>query len=86
VGDDQLIGTGGTNASGFFSITLIRALVAGEQIYPVDTCQAGGLVGPIVTVARSAPAPAMSPAMIVVLSAVLSLVGIYGLTRVRWGR
>ena len=83
--DDNLIGQGGTNSSGVFTITLTRPLVAGEEIYALDTCEGvpPGQLGPIIIVVRPAPAPVMSPAMIVVLAASLSLVGLLGLSRLR---
>jgi hypothetical protein len=90
VPDDLVIGHGGTNAAGFFSMTLTRPLVPGEEIYSQDDCVLNGgvigpaaLRGPIVVVTRPAPAPTLSPAMIVVLAATLSLVGLFGLARVR---
>jgi hypothetical protein len=78
-GDDQVIGDGSTNAAGFFTITLRRALVAGEEIYARDDCLQ--ITGPITVVARPAPVPVLSPAVLVVLSAALSVVGLLALAQ-----
>ena len=81
-GDDQIIGHGGTNGAGIFTITLTRPLVGGEEIYVQDDCAAGGSVrGPITVVSVPAGVPALSSSMIVVLAAFLSLVGVFGLAR-----
>ncbi len=82
-GDDNVLGQGGTSAAGFFSITLTRPLVGGEPIYVIDSCLGTppGQVGAVILVSRSAPAPALSPGMILALAASLTLVGLLGLRR-----
>jgi len=62
-GDDQLIGTGGTDAGGNFTdgqagIGLTRALIVGERVYAID--RLNGLVGPPVLV-QGAQIPDLNP-------------------------
>jgi len=78
--DDELLGTGGTDASGIFvdaegnpGIPVWPPLRQGERIFPVDVCQ--GLVGQSAR-ATAAVAPAASPFGLVLLVGVLALIGL----------
>ena len=81
--DDELLGTGGINASGNFvdaqgsiGIPLSRPLVLGDVLFAVDACQA--LVGPVAVVGAPAPAPALSTPLLLVAAAFLALIGWLG--------
>ena len=84
-----MLGSGGTDATGHFvdanglGIGLSRPLKENEQIYPIDICITPQLVGPTVTVALRALAPAMSPFMTLTLVGVLSGFGFWKLTGAR---
>jgi hypothetical protein len=77
--DDELLGTGGTDATGSFvdateqpGIGLSRALGAEERLFAVDAC--ANLVG---AVARArVPAPALSTAALVLTAALLLFAGV----------
>ncbi len=76
--DDELLGQGGTDANGNFSIMLLRPLVAGDRIYIIDVCPPFDVdtpqVGPIALIFDPAVAPAMSWTMLA--AALLLLSGI----------
>lgn len=81
--DDELLGTGGINASGSFvdaqgaiGIPLSRPLVLGDVLFAVDACQA--LVGPVAVVGAPAPAPALSPPLLLAAGVLLALIGWVG--------
>ena len=85
-GDDTIIGTGGTNSNGSFTITVMPALTCNERLYAVDVCDTsvpGGRVGPIFRVFCPAPVPAMSASSTGLLIAILGLIGLAGLLRPR---
>ncbi len=76
--DDQLIGTGGTDAAGNFvdgsdvpGIALTRPLGAGERLFAFDACNF--LLGATVTV--RAGAPALSHALLMLVAVLLALLG-----------
>ena len=78
VNGNQVIGSGGTNGTGAFfdgalGIGLTRALVAGEQIFAVDTVNS--VTGPTVTVGPQPPAniPTLDAHGIVALGVLLGL-------------
>lgn len=82
--DDQLIGTGGTDAAGNFvdgsdaaGIALTRPLGAGERVFAFDACN--DLLGAIVTV--RAAAPALSASLLIVGAGLLGLLGFRRLSR-----
>lgn len=84
--DDELLGTGGTDASGNFvdaegnlGTPLSRPLGLGDVLFAVDTCQ--GLVGPVAVVGAPAPAPTLSAAVLVAAAALLALIGWLGVLR-----
>lgn len=57
--NDVLIGTGGVNGAGNFSVTVAQ-LRAGQRIYPRDTCNPGAPIGPAVTVQSGGQIPDLS--------------------------
>jgi len=67
--DDELLGSGTSNAQGTFVISLSRSLVVGESIYPVDVTN--NITGPPVTVREIAPIPATTPLGVAALIALL---------------
>ena len=78
--DDQLLGTGGVNASGLFvdemgnpGIPLETPLRPRERIFAVDVCQ--GLVGQVATVLAT-QAPAASTFGLAIMVAMLALIGL----------
>ena len=80
-GDDVVLGTGSTDASGNFVITVSPPLVGGHKIFPRDMCDM--VTGVPVVVALPVTAPALTPVMIVLLGAAL---GLLGFARTRWSR
>jgi hypothetical protein len=82
-GDDTLLGSSGTNASGQFCITTSAPLQCRQQVVAIDVCQTPPLVGNSFFVRCEAPVPVMSPAMAAALVFLLSLIGLYGLRRLR---
>lgn len=78
-----MIGIGSIDASGHFTVTLIAPLTVGEKIYALDVCVEPALMGPVVIVPPPSVAPLMSPAMLLMLIATLSIVGLLGLSTVR---
>jgi len=86
-GDDQLLGSGGTDSSGAFvdleglGIGLSRPLRSAELIYAVDGCFQGSLVGPTAAVTSPTGAPLLSPLMTLLLAGGLGMVGIWRLMR-----
>jgi hypothetical protein len=81
--DDELLGSGGTDASGNFvdasdaaGIPLSRGLNTSDRIFAADVCE--GFIGAVVGVV--APAPTLSAAGLVLLVAALVLLGLRGLT------
>jgi hypothetical protein len=86
-GDDQLLGTGGINASGLFvdamgnpGIAVAPSLRLGERLIAVDVCQ--GLIGPLATVSNRTLAPTASPLALALLAGLLTILGVWRL-RVR---
>ena len=86
-GDDQLLGTGGVNASGLFvdamghpGIPVAPPLSLGERLFAVDVCQ--GLVGPVAIVSNRTLAPTISPLALALRAGLLSILGVWRL-RVR---
>ena len=82
--DDQLIGTGGTDAAGNFvdgsdaaGIALTRRLLAGDSLFAFDACN--DLRG--ATVSARASAPALSPSLSIVVAGLLGLLGVLRLSR-----
>ena len=82
--DDQLIGTGGTDAAGNFvdgsdaaGIALTRRLGSGERVFAFDACN--DLRG--TTISVRAPAPALSPSLFIVVAGMLGLLGFRRLSR-----
>jgi hypothetical protein len=84
VGDDPVIGTGMTDGSGKFTITVSPALVCGQKIYAA-TCPdtIAPVMGPMIVVACTSPAPLLSTTSIALLAAVLGLLGLLGIARSR---
>jgi hypothetical protein len=85
--DDELLGTGGTDAAGSFvdlsdmpGIPLSRPLGIGARIFASDVCE--GLTGAVV--AALVPAPVLSAAGLGVAVGLLLIVALIGLTRARW--
>ncbi len=88
--DDELLGTGGIDASGNFvdatgnlGIPLSRPLVLGDALFATDVCQ--GLVGQAAVIGAPAPAPALSPTLLAVAAGLLALIGSLGVLRLRPG-
>jgi hypothetical protein len=81
--DDELLGTGGTDAGGNFTIMLVRPLVPGDQIFVVDVCADPIVVGPAMPVFVPAPAPALSGFFLVVALLVLSGLALSSIRRRR---
>ncbi len=79
--DDVLLGTGGTDANGNYAIGLNRPLKAGDVIFIVDTCAIPPASGPLDLITGAAPAPALSPALLAVALAMLSLIALTGTRR-----
>jgi hypothetical protein len=86
--DDELLGTGGTDASGNFvdaaenlGIPLSRPLMLGDALFAADACH--GLVGQVAVVGAPATAPALSPAFLALAAALLALIGSLGVLRLR---
>ena len=78
--DDQLLGAGGTNASGIFvdamgnpGIAVAPPLRYSEDIFAVDVCQ--GLVGEVTTVSAT-PAPVASDLGLLLIACLLALLGV----------
>jgi len=84
VDDGPPLGTGKTDPTGKFTITLSSPLTCREKIFAIDVCAMPPLVGPAFVVICIPAAPTMSPPMILVLIGILSLVGLLGLARIRW--
>ena len=78
-----VLGTGGTDANGNFTIPLSDPLRCGERLFARDVCNMPPLTGPVFIVICKV-APAMSPAMILVLVTLLGIVGLLQLARLRW--
>ena len=88
--DDELLGTGGIDASGNFvdatgnlGIPLSRPLALGDALFATDVCQ--GLVGQVAVIGAPAPAPALSPTLLAVAAGLLALIGSLGVLRLRPG-
>ena len=84
--DDELLGTGGTDANGSFvdamgmpGIMLSRPITAADRLFAVDVCE--NQVG--ATVKVRAAAPALSPPMLALAVALLLLIAVPSLVRVR---
>jgi hypothetical protein len=73
-----------TNSNGNFSVPVSPPLVPGTFVYCSDGCNDPGFQAGIDVVVQPAPvAPLLSPQMILLLAAILGLVGLVGLARVR---
>ncbi len=83
--DDVLLGQGGTDAGGNFSIVLTRPLVAGDVIYALDVCDDPPLAGALLLIFDPAAAPLLSASMIAVGIGVLGLVALLAMARLRKG-
>jgi hypothetical protein len=81
--DDELLGQGGTDAGGNFSITLNRPLVAGDVIYAIDVCGTPPLVGALSLIVDPAAAPLLSAPMVAMGIAILGLVGLLAVGRLK---
>lgn len=87
--DDMEIGRGGTDGSGNFrdggdpGIAVVPPLAAGDRICAVDVCSDPPRDGNCVLVTAPAPAPAMSPRGLMGAVALLSLVAMVGVMRLR---
>lgn len=80
--DDMTLGTGGTDATGCFTIELGAALVCNDRIYAQDVCSMTfPVVGAIFGTDCIVPAPLLSPMMFGALLAALSAVALFGLRR-----
>jgi len=80
--NDMLIGQGSVDAQGKFFIGVSPPLVAGDKIYAFDVCNT--LTGPVVTVvAPGQTVPLLSPPTLLGMALILTLVGIYGMIRMR---
>lgn len=79
--DDRVVGTGGTNSAGKFTIQLTAPLTCGEKLFAEDVCAMPALMGPIFTVICAPVAPTMSPPMVIALVAMLVLAGWLRLAR-----
>ena len=78
---DTLLGSGPTDGSGMFSIVLSQPLAANQCIYAYDTCT-DRLSDP--ACARvPAPAPAMSPRLMLLALGMLCLIALFSLVRMR---
>ncbi|MBI3783962.1 MAG: hypothetical protein HY270_11225 [Deltaproteobacteria bacterium] len=86
-GNDTEISSGNfgvtKNPDGTFTITLNTPLPAGDTVYATDGCYDPMLVGPNQLVQQPEAAAALSPRMLVALTAILSAVGVLGLSRLR---
>jgi hypothetical protein len=87
-GDDEPLGTGGTDAGGNFNdgangIGLTRELVGGDRIFPCDT--ANGVNGPPVLVPSLPPAqiPSVTEVGAAILASVLALAMLWRVALVR---
>ena len=78
---DTLLGSGPSNASGFFNIPIAPPLQARECIYAFDTCS--GLTSPVRCATQPAPAPALSGRALLLACVILSAVALLGLMRLR---
>jgi hypothetical protein len=81
-GDDVLLGSGGTDAAGNFSISVSPALQVGEKIFAFDAQH--NIDGPPVTVRSAAMAPAVGPMGLLALLVSLLLVASLRLGRPSW--
>jgi len=81
--DDTVIGMTMKDANGMFIVHLSPPLHAGQVIYITDGCFDPLLFGPPVVVQAQAPAPVMSPGILVLLAGGLGLIGFVNLLRVR---
>ena len=70
--NDVLIGTGGVDGAGNFSVT-VTPLRAGERIYPRDTCNPGAPIGSAVLVQSAGQIPDLSMWGALVLACALVL-------------
>jgi hypothetical protein len=67
--------------TGQFNIPLSAPLAIGECVYVFDTCS--GLVSPVACAFPPAPAPTLSPQLLAGAVAMLSLLGLLGVWRLR---
>jgi LPXTG-motif cell wall-anchored protein len=70
-----------SDATGMFNIALNQPLAEGDCIYVFDTCT--GLVGPVACAFGPAPAPTLSPRLLLLAIGVLSAIAGLGLRRRR---
>jgi hypothetical protein len=78
---DTVLGSGITDALGGFDIPINPPLALNDCIYAYDTCN--DILGPVVCIRPPAPAPAMSPLGTIFALAVLGLVALVGMMRMR---
>ncbi|MFQ5668323.1 MAG: hypothetical protein ACE5I7_18080, partial [Candidatus Binatia bacterium] len=71
--------------NGDYFIVLVNPLQAGQRIFVTDGCTDPSFSLPAVVTAP-AVAPLLSSDMLILLVAILSLVGLLGLSRLRWSR
>jgi hypothetical protein len=79
---DTEIGTC-AKSNGFFQCLVMTPLKPGQIIYGTDGCFDPVLVGPNVVVPQPPAVPLLSSRMLVLLGVVLSVVGLFGLRRMR---
>ena len=83
--DDMLLGAGGTNALGEFEsspgIGLSQPLAPGDRIFAID--REHDLVGPNAQVRAPAPVPTLGESAQIALMAVLLVLGMHGIRRLR---
>ena len=79
--DAPPLGSGPSNASGFFSIPIDPPLQSGECIYAFDTCTS--LTSPVRCAVLPAPAPALSPGALLAAALLLTAIAALALHRGR---
>ncbi len=78
---DTMLGMGPTNGAGIFNIPIAPPLAEGECIYAFDTCT--NLVSAVECAFAPAPAPVVSRRTLPLAVALLGLVALVGLLRLR---
>jgi hypothetical protein len=83
-GDDfELAVVSASYSNGTFTIVLVNPLVPGQRIYVTNGCVDPVLSSEPEIVRQPAPVPALSGSLLLALEALLGLVGLYGLSRLR---